>query len=114
MNADHNQRKMQIILRVLDAIFIVLLIVDFFIISMKGYYLWHDQNCGRDERFMRRMGIFCILIGITQAVVGIVILRSLRNEFEEFYTEHYRKIIVASSLLLLSNCITGLYLYNAY
>ena len=61
-----------------------------------------------------RSGIDFIWIGISQAVIGRMILKSLRKEFVEFYLEHYKKLIVASSLLLLSNCITGVNLYNFY
>ena len=63
--------------------------------------------------FMRYTGIVSIIIGISLAIIGRMILTSLRQEFNEFYKEHRRKLLIAFILLFLSNLITGLHLVNA-
>ena len=74
------QQKMKGVMRIIDRIFIFLLVLDHLYIVYIFYNMFSITNVVSPD-FMRYTGIVSIIIGISLAIIGRMILTSLRQEF---------------------------------
>ena len=55
-------------------------------------------------------GVQEIIIGLAHAILGIQISSILKKDFKDFYDQHFGKLFTATSLLLISTWVSGIFL----